>query len=72
MMLNAGTGSVGSVTPAMSAMYFHSGLSCCSAPALHRAIDTARIEFAPSLPFVYPHSLSEPSSSFTIIMSNTD
>ena len=71
MMLNAGTGmhiwSVG--LPASCAICLYSGVFFAPAPALHTAIETARIALAPSLDFDQPHSFLLPSSSCTIFSS---
>ena len=60
MMLNAGTGmhiwSVG--LPASCAICLYSGVFFAPAPALHTAIETARIALAPSLDLTSPHSCS--------------
>mmetsp|Transcript_32190 Transcript_32190/g.96113 ORF Transcript_32190/g.96113 Transcript_32190/m.96113 type:complete len:311 (-) Transcript_32190:46-978(-) len=58
MMLKAGTGSTSFLLPAKSAMCLYSGMSFSAAPALHTAIDTAKIALAPNLPL-----LGVPSSS---------
>mmetsp|Transcript_6231 Transcript_6231/g.14183 ORF Transcript_6231/g.14183 Transcript_6231/m.14183 type:complete len:200 (-) Transcript_6231:309-908(-) len=58
MMLKAGTGRMSFVFPASSAMYLNSGMSFSAAPALHTAMETARMALAPSLPL-----FSVPSSS---------
>ena len=55
--------------PASSAMCLKSGMPFDAAPALHTAIDTPRIAFAPSFDLDQPHSFFEPSSSITILSS---
>mmetsp|Transcript_27075 Transcript_27075/g.65322 ORF Transcript_27075/g.65322 Transcript_27075/m.65322 type:complete len:213 (-) Transcript_27075:181-819(-) len=74
MMLKAGTGRyISSVElPARSAMCLYRGVFFAAAPALHTAIETARMAFAPTFFLHHPHSFCVPSISSTIFLSITD
>eukprot|EP00962_Isochrysis_galbana_P030115 scaffold9731_cov113-Isochrysis_galbana.AAC.6 len=70
-MLKAGTGMyiLSTGLPDRLAMCLYSGMPFAPAPALHTAIETARMALAPSLALDQPHSFFEPSSSRTILSS---
>ena len=66
MTLKLGTGSCRSLLPARSAMWRYSATPLAPAPALHTAMETARMAFAPSLDLHQPQSFWVPSSSWTM------